>query len=48
MENRVVRQDPAGGVKAEPGSTVTIWVGRFVPPSAKKQKGPKHGPGRRP
>ena len=48
MENRVVRQDPAGGVKAEPGSTVTIWVGRFVPPSGKKQKGPDSGPGRKP
>jgi len=48
MENRVIRQDPAGGVKAEPGSTVTIWVGRFVPPSARKQKPPKPGPGRKP
>jgi serine/threonine-protein kinase len=48
MENRVVRQDPAGGVKAEPGSTVTIWVGRFVPPAARQHTGPDSGPGRRP
>jgi serine/threonine-protein kinase len=28
-ENRVLGQDPAGGSEAEPGSTVTISVGRF-------------------
>ena len=47
QDGLVVRQDPAGGVKAEPGSTVTIWVGRFVPASGKKQKGPHSGPGRK-
>jgi hypothetical protein len=26
----VVAQNPAGGVKAEPGSTVSITVGRFA------------------
>jgi beta-lactam-binding protein with PASTA domain len=32
LEGTVLRQDPAAGVKAEPGSTVTIVVGRFVLP----------------
>jgi serine/threonine-protein kinase len=28
----VLSQDPPGGTKARPGSTVTIIVGRFVEP----------------
>jgi serine/threonine-protein kinase len=31
LENIVLDQNPAGGVRAEPGSTVTITVGRFAP-----------------
>ncbi len=50
QEDRVLSQDPAPGVKAEPGSTVTITVGRFVPPSPRSagpRSGPDSGPGRR-
>jgi eukaryotic-like serine/threonine-protein kinase len=32
-EGIVVAQDPAGGSRAEPGSLVTLFVGRFVEPS---------------
>jgi beta-lactam-binding protein with PASTA domain len=28
----VLSQDPRGGTKAKPGSTVTIIVGKFVEP----------------
>ncbi|MBA2537176.1 MAG: Stk1 family PASTA domain-containing Ser/Thr kinase [Actinobacteria bacterium] len=31
LENKVLDQSPSGGVRAEPGSTVTIFVGKFVP-----------------
>ncbi|MDQ3888952.1 MAG: Stk1 family PASTA domain-containing Ser/Thr kinase [Actinomycetota bacterium] len=31
-DGHVVDQNPAGGVQADPGSTVTIAVGEFVPP----------------
>ena len=31
LENKVLDQNPSGGVRAEPGSTVTIFVGRFLP-----------------
>jgi serine/threonine-protein kinase len=31
-DGRIVDQNPAGGVQADPGSTVTIAVGEFVPP----------------
>jgi beta-lactam-binding protein with PASTA domain/predicted Ser/Thr protein kinase len=30
LENKVLDQSPSGGVRAEPGSTVTIFVGKFV------------------
>ena len=33
LENTVLDQNPSGGVRAEPGSTVTIYVGKFVLPS---------------
>jgi beta-lactam-binding protein with PASTA domain/predicted Ser/Thr protein kinase len=32
LKDRVLDQNPSGGVRAEPGSTVTIFVGTFVPP----------------
>ncbi|MGH3104911.1 MAG: Stk1 family PASTA domain-containing Ser/Thr kinase [Gaiellaceae bacterium] len=32
LENFVLAQDPPSGTQAKPGSTVTITVGRFVPP----------------
>jgi eukaryotic-like serine/threonine-protein kinase len=32
LENVVLRQDPPGGTQAEPGTRVTIVLGRYVPP----------------
>jgi beta-lactam-binding protein with PASTA domain/tRNA A-37 threonylcarbamoyl transferase component Bud32 len=32
MDGRVIDQNPSGGVQAEPGSTVTIVIGNFIPP----------------
>jgi beta-lactam-binding protein with PASTA domain len=34
QENLVLDQNPAGDTPAEPGSTVTIVVGRFLEPPA--------------
>ena len=44
MENQVLDQNPAGGVKVEPGSTVTIVVGRFVLPGEEEEN--ERGQGR--
>jgi len=38
QEGRVVAQDPAGGVQAAPGSTVTIFVARLVDDGARSNE----------
>ncbi|MDQ3866263.1 MAG: PASTA domain-containing protein, partial [Actinomycetota bacterium] len=45
QENFVLDQNPAAGVKAEPGSTVTIMIGKFVLPGADDQGGQGNGDG---
>ena len=37
----VLDQNPSGGVKAEPGSTVRIFVGRLISPKGKGKHGHK-------
>ncbi|MDQ3859567.1 MAG: Stk1 family PASTA domain-containing Ser/Thr kinase [Actinomycetota bacterium] len=45
QENVVLDQNPAAGVKAEPGSTVTITIGKFVLPGADDQGDQGNGSG---
>jgi eukaryotic-like serine/threonine-protein kinase len=45
LDGLVARQDPAGGVKIEPGSTVTIVIYRFVLPREERGNGNGNGNG---
>ncbi|MBD0318440.1 MAG: PASTA domain-containing protein, partial [Thermoleophilia bacterium] len=45
QENVVLDQNPAAGVKAEPGSTVTITIGKFVLPGTDDQGDQGNGSG---
>jgi len=45
QEDRVLDQNPAGGVRAEPGATVTITIGTFVLPPPEEEGGPGNGRG---
>jgi beta-lactam-binding protein with PASTA domain len=48
QDGRVTSQNPAGGVKAVPGSTVTIYVGKLsASTTPARAPGPGVGPARR-